>query len=74
MSTPPAENDHPVRKDAKRLSEKYDEDQVVIFFVDRDTKEMGNTFYGRNEDLLERTRKMVEVLYEKMTSYVRENQ
>lgn len=62
--------DHPSRKDAKRLCEKYDEDQVVIFFVDRDTKELGNAFYGTSEDLLQRTREMVEVLYEDMKSYI----
>jgi len=62
--------DHPVRQDAKRLCEKYNEDQVVIFFVDRDTKEMGNAFYAGTEDLLERTQEMVDVLYEKMKSCV----
>ncbi|PSQ96031.1 MAG: hypothetical protein BRD55_08265 [Bacteroidetes bacterium SW_9_63_38] len=73
MSASPSEREHPSRKDAKRLCERYDEDQIVIFFVDRNTKEMGNAFYGRNEDLLERTRKMVEVLYENMKSYVTSN-
>ena len=66
-------NEHPIREDAKRLCEKYDEDQVVIFFVDRDTRELGNAFYGQDEDLLEKTRGMVDVLYEKMKSYVRED-
>lgn len=74
MSASPSEREHLIREDAKQLCEKYDEDQIVIFFVDRKTKEMGNAFYGRNEDLLERTRKMVEVLYKSMKSYLTGNE
>jgi hypothetical protein len=70
MSSSSEGTDHPSRNDARRLCEKYDEDQIVIFFVNRDTKEMGNAFYGATEDLLQMTQEMVEVLYKHMKSYV----
>lgn len=62
---------NPSRDDAKRLGKKYDEDQVIIFFIDRDSDEMGYASYGKDKSLCDRTKEMADHLYTELYDYLR---
>jgi hypothetical protein len=60
---------HPDRDDARQIGKKYDEDQIIVIYVDREEDEFGYASYGATSDLCDRAREFADFLFVKAKDF-----
>ena len=61
---------HPDRDDARQIGKKYDEDQIVVIYVDRDDGTFGYASYGATSALCDKTKELADHLFEKAREWL----
>jgi len=61
---------HPDSQDAQQIAEAYDEDEVIVFYVDRDSDTFGYASYGATSSLCDHAIALGNRLYDAARSFL----
>lgn len=60
---------HPDVDDARQIGEKYDEDQIVVIYVDLQDNRFGYASWGRTSDLCDKAKELADHLFDTVRKY-----